>query len=362
MSTERLRRVAALSSTFAAAACNGTSSYLDATGATGHSEAVLGRWLTAIACVVVAFVCLAILGGMARHRGEDNVPRADERDRAAADAGTPHDGNGNGDGRHGQRREIRSGLNWIYIGLAATAVILLGTFVGTMATLDAASRTPARPGLEIDVTGHQWWWELRYSDPTHPDLGFVTANEVHLPVGIPVRVRVQSADVIHSFWLPQIAGKVDAIPGQVNETWIEARQPGVSRGTCAEYCGLEHAVMALDVVAEPRDKFDAWARARRAEAQPPTTPEARAGAVVFARSCGTCHAVEGTLSLGRVGPDLTHVASRPHIGAGLLENTPANLARWIANPPAIKEGSYMPAIPLDSAEMRAVVAYLQTLR
>ena len=358
MSTERMRRAAASGCLVAASACNGTSSYLDATGATGHAEAVLGRWLTAIACVVVAFVCLAIVGGIARHRHEHNAPGVAAR--GGERGATPYDGNG--DGQHGQRREIRSGLNWVYIGLAVTVVILLGTFVGTMATLDAASRTPAKPGLEIDVTGHQWWWELRYSDPTHPDLGFVTANEVHLPVGVPVRVRVRSADVIHSFWLPQIAGKMDAIPGQVNETWLEARKPGVSRGTCGEYCGLQHAVMALDVVAEPRDEFDAWARARRAEARAPTGADARAGAVVFARSCGACHAVAGTQTLGRVGPDLTHVASRAHIGAGLLENTPANLARWIANPPAAKEGARMPALPLDGAELRAVVAYLQTLR
>ena len=351
MSTERARRAAALACLTSATACNGTSSYLDATGATGHSEAVLGRWLAAIACAVVALVCLAILGGIARHRGERNVPRAE----------APAGANGNGDGHHGQRREIRSGLNWIYVGLAVTVVILLGTFVGTMATLDAASRMPAKPGLEIDVTGHQWWWELRYSDPAHPDLGFVTANEVHLPIGVPVRVRVTSADVIHSFWLPQIAGKMDAVPGQVNETWLEARAPGASRGTCAEYCGLQHAVMALDVVAESRDRFDAWARARRAEARPAADADGRAGAVVFARSCGACHAVAGTLALGRVGPDLTHLASRPHIGAGLLDNTPANLARWIADPPAVKEGSHMPAIPLDGAEMRAVVAYLETL-
>ena len=361
MFTERARRAATLACLVAASGCNGFTSYLDATGATGHSEAVLGRWLTVIACVVVAFVCVAILGGIARHRGEANAPITDEGERVEREP-LHRDAKGNGNGRHGQRLEIRSGLNWIYIGLAVTVVILLGTFVGTMATLDAASRVPAAPGLEIDVIGHQWWWELRYKDPTHPDLGFVTANEIHLPVGVPVRVRVSSADVIHSFWLPQIGGKMDAIPGQTNETWLEARTAGVSRGTCAEYCGLEHAVMALDVVAEPRDKFDAWAKARRAEARMPSEPEAHAGAVVFARSCGACHAVAGTMALGRVGPDLTHVASRPHIGAGLLENTPANLARWIANPPAIKEGSYMPAIPLDSAEMRAVVAYLETLR
>lgn len=324
------------------AGCNGITSYMDATGTAGHQEATLGWWLTGVSLFVVLFVTVAVLWGIGRHWGEHNEP-------GASDTLT-------------ERHEIKSGLNWIYIGIAATLAILLVTFGGTMVTLNAASHPPIEPSLVMDVTGHQWWWEIRYEDPKHPELDFTTANEVHLPIGEPVRVRLQTADVIHSFWLPQIGGKMDAVPGQTNETWLEARTPGVSRGTCAEYCGLEHAVMALDVVAEPRDKFDAWAKARRAEAKMPSDPEAHAGAVVFARSCGACHAVEGTMALGRVGPDLTHVASRPHIGAGLLENTPANLARWIANPPGVKEGSYMPAIPLDSAEMRAVVAYLETLR
>jgi cytochrome c oxidase subunit 2 len=214
----------------------------------------------------------------------------------------------------------------------------------------------------MDVIGHQWWWEVRYGDPAHPDFGFTTANEVHLPVGRPVRVRLRTADVIHSFWLPQIAGKTDLIPGQVNETWLEAERPGTSRGMCAEYCGLQHATMALAVTAESPESFARWAAAQRAGAAPPSTPEAQAGRVVFVRSCGACHAVAGTDALGRVGPDLTHVASRPTIGAGALENTPANLARWITDAPAIKEGARMPAIPLDDAELRAVVAYLRTLR
>jgi cytochrome c oxidase subunit 2 len=317
-------------------ACNGTTSYLDATGTAGREEAVLGQWLTAVACVVVAVVCVAILWGIGhgRRRTDDATGR----------------------------REIKSGLNWIYFGSAITLVILLVTFAGTMVTLNAASHPSRTPAVTLDVTGHQWWWEVTYHDRAHPDAGFTTANEVHLPIGQPVRVRLHSADVIHSFWLPQIAGKTDVIPGQVNEMWVEARKPGVSRGMCGEYCGLQHAMMALAVTAESPDQFSAWVAERAREAQSPTTAAAHSGEIVFARSCGACHTVMGTNAQGRVGPDLTHFASRPLIGGGVLTNDPINLMRWITGAPSIKEGSRMPAIPLDAAELTAVVAYLQTLR
>ena len=315
-------------------ACNGTTSYLDATGKAGGAEATLGRWLTATALGVVLLVCIAIVAGMMHSRPSEQL----------------------------ERRAIKPGLNWIYIGLGATLIILFVTFAGTMVTLNAASHPPKEPSLIMDVTAHQWWWEVRYSETAHPDLGFVTANEVHLPVGMPVKVRLHAADVIHSFWLPQIAGKTDVIPGQTNEMWLEATRPGTSRGMCAEYCGLQHAMMSMTVTSESPEAFNAWTIARRAEAAPPASAEASAGANVFARTCGACHAVEGTNALGRVGPDLTHIASRPYIGAGILENTSANLTRWIANAPLVKEGARMPPVTLDDPDMKSLVAYLQTLR
>lgn len=344
MSTER----ATLAAFVMLAGCNGTTSYLDATGTAGHEEAVLGQWLTATAVAVVVIISVAILAGIARHRGERNDPRLEDA-ASRKETGT-------------QRREIHTGLSWIYIGIAATIVVLLVTFAGTMVTLDAASHPPREPSLVMDVTGHQWWWEIRYSDPSHPDLAFTTANEIHLPIGLPVRVRLHSADVIHSFWLPQIAGKTDVIPGQDNEMWVEAKQPGVTHGMCGEYCGLQHAMMAMSVTAESPASFNVWTQSRRAEARPPAGGDAQAGQVVFARSCGACHTVAGTNALGRVGPDLTHLASRPYIGAGALENSSVNLERWIRNAPAVKEGARMPAMSLDDAELRSVVAYLQTLR
>jgi cytochrome c oxidase subunit 2 len=347
-----------------AAACNGTSSYLDATGTSGHAEATLGTWLTIVAGAVVLIVCLAILLGIARHRGEHNDPWMDPAQERGASDGMPDTrrSEGHAAGHEPERREIRSGLNWIYIGLAVTFVVLVATFAGTMVTLDAATRPRGASSLTMDVIGHQWWWEIRYRDPNRPDLSFTTANEVHLPLGVPVRVRLRTADVIHSFWLPQIAGKTDLIPGQTNEMWVEARQAGTSRGMCGEYCGLQHATMALTVTAEPLAAFQQWARSRQAAAAAPTTPESETGLAVFTRSCGACHAVAGTKALGRIGPELTHVASRPTIGAGALANTPENLARWIRNAPLVKEGARMPAVPLDSAQLGAVIAYLQTLR
>ncbi|MEO7456566.1 MAG: cytochrome c oxidase subunit II [Gemmatimonadaceae bacterium] len=318
-----------------ATACNGTTSYLDATGRAGRDEARLGIWLTATSCVVVLLVIAAIVAGIARRRDDD-------------------EGTG--------RRQVRTGLAWIYWGVGATVIVLLVAFGGTMVTLQATARPPSRPVVTLDVTGHQWWWEVRYSDAAGTDLGFVTANEVHLPVGQPVRVRLRSADVIHSFWLPQIAGKTDVIPGQVNEMWLEADRAGTSRGPCGEYCGLQHANMSIAVTAESPAEFRAWEAQRRGESVVPTDDVSRTGRAVFTRSCGACHAVGGTEAQGRVGPDLTHLASRPFIGAGALSNTPANLARWIPNAPAVKEGSRMPAMPLTPAELRDLVAYLGTLR
>lgn len=332
----RPRRALALLAAMLLEACNGTTSYLDATGTAGREEAVLGQWLTAISCFVVVAVCVAVIWGIAHGRERGDTVAA--------------------------RREIKSGLGWIYIGSALTLVILLVTFAGTMVTLNAASHPPRTPAIVMDVIGHQWWWEVSYRDPARADAAFTTANEVHLPVGEPVLIRLHSADVIHSFWLPQIAGKTDVIPGQVNQMWVEARRAGSSRGMCGEYCGLQHAMMALPVTAESPAQFTAWTAQRRAEARHPADNAAHAGEIVFTRSCGACHTVMGTNAQGRVGPDLTHFASRPFIGAGVLPNTATNLMRWITGAPTIKEGARMPAIPLDAAELRSVVAYLQSLR
>jgi cytochrome c oxidase subunit 2 len=190
----------------------------------------------------------------------------------------------------------------------------------------------------------------------------VTANEIHVPAGRPVRLRLSSADVIHSFWVPQLMPKTDLIPGQVNETWLTANRPGIYRGQCAEYCGLQHALMAFLVVADGPAAFDRWVALQRAPAAEPAGTLATRGRQVLERtSCATCHTVRGTSARGTAGPDLTHLASRQQLGAGAVPNTPGHLGGWIANSQTIKPGNLMPPQPLTSEELQALIAYLETL-
>jgi cytochrome c oxidase subunit 2 len=244
----------------------------------------------------------------------------------------------------------------------------LGTVL-VIAALTAAShlttRSLTRAGedpLVIQVRGYQWWWQVTYP---HSDGagGFVTANEIHLPVGRPVRLELSAADVIHSFWVPNLAGKQDMIPGRDNQLTILAEAPGVHRGQCAEFCGLQHAHMAVLVVAEPPAEFEAWLAAQRQSASPPADPLLREGQRIFEqRPCGACHQVRGTAAVGAVGPDLTHFASRLMLGAGVLPMTRGAIAAWIADPQTIKPGNAMPLVPLTSDELQAVSAWLASLR
>lgn len=341
-----------------------TPSYMRSSGSPGGVEATLGWWLTFTAIAVVAVVTVVLLIAVLRRR-EANT---DEHTDAPANI-------------DGGRMKVVSGVNWIYIGLAITVVILLAAFGGMLATLASAARPPSSPPITMNVTAHQWWWEVQVEDSV-PGNAFVTANEVHVPVGVPIRVRVQSPDVIHSFWVPELAGKMDVIPGQLNETWMRANRAGTFRGACAEYCGLQHAHMAFTVVAETPGQYAAWVAHQRASQPVPAALIAPAsagtsvntpvntsintplntGEVVFASTCGGCHAVRGTDALGRVGPDLTHVASRLTIGAGMLDNTHQNLMKWVSNAQAVKPGVFMPKMDLRHDDLAAVVAYLETLR
>jgi cytochrome c oxidase subunit 2 len=215
--------------------------------------------------------------------------------------------------------------------------------------------------LQVTVVGHQWWWEIRY-----PDLGIVTANELHVPASEPATpsptfLTLESADVIHSFWVPQLAGKLDVIPNKTNRTWIEPHTPGLYVGQCAEFCGVQHAWMLLRVIVHPKDAFDAWV----VEQQAPAVDDrvVRAGRDVFGSvACINCHTVRGTTANGIFGPDLTHLMSRSTLGAGVAANTPENLRNWIENPAGLKSGALMPAMQLSSRELDQLVAYLLTLR
>jgi cytochrome c oxidase subunit 2 len=252
--------------------------------------------------------------------------------------------------------ESRRGLWWIYGATGASTLVLVGLIGWTLTTMVGIA-TPRRPvAFIVDVSGAQWWWRFNY-EAKDGRPGFATANELHIPVGMPVRFRITADDVIHSFWVPALGGKTDAIPGQVNEAWLEADKPGTYRGQCTEYCGQEHSEMALLVTAEPQAQFDAWRAHQAAAAATANGPDQ----AQFVQSCGRCHAVRGTPAAGTLGPDLTHLMSRSTIAAGMLPNTRGNLAGWIANPDGIKPGTRMPAVPLSGPQLQAVLNYLSTL-
>ena len=217
-------------------------------------------------------------------------------------------------------------------------------------------------GLAIDVTGHQWWWEIRYGDIDASNI-FTTANEIHIPVGVPVTFTLHGGDVIHSFWVPNLAGKKDLIPGKVNTLWLQADKPGVYRGQCAEYCGLQHAQMALWVVAEPQEQFNAWRQSQTQTSVPPASDSQKRGQQVFLSStCVMCHAINGTPAGSNIGPNLTHVGSRNTIAAATMSNTREHLAQWFKDSQQVKPGNKMPQQNLSDADLQSVIDYLQSLK
>jgi cytochrome c oxidase subunit II len=242
-------------------------------------------------------------------------------------------------------------------GIVLPVVVLVIVLVATIIAMRNVGTDAPSGALRVEIIGHQWWWEIRY-----PDEGITTANELHIPVGRPIALQVTSADVIHSFWVPRLAGKIDLLPEGTNTLVMEANEPGEHRSECAEFCGLQHAQMALIVVAEPADRFASWVTdQRRPAAEPPDVTAELGAELVVNGDCASCHAIRGTSADGNAGPDLTHFASRPTIGAGAVRNTSANLARWIENPHAIKDGVKMPAPELSDEQFDAVLAYLETL-
>jgi cytochrome c oxidase subunit 2 len=250
------------------------------------------------------------------------------------------------------------------VGWAAglSALGLLTLLAADVFTSRALARMPLEGAVNIELIGHQWWWEARYrdADPSHE---FTTANELHIPVGRPVIVTLLSNDVIHSLWIPNLQGKKDLIPGRTATLRLRADRPGIYRGQCAEFCGLEHALMALQVMAEPNQDYEAWAERQRQPAPDPASDAARRGQQVFlGTSCVMCHTIEGTTANARLGPDLTHLASRTTIAAGMFPNNRGHLAGWIADPPALKPGVNMPANTLPPDDLQALLAYLETLK
>jgi cytochrome c oxidase subunit 2 len=246
--------------------------------------------------------------------------------------------------------------------VAVSTLLLFGLLVASIATDRALAQLPRADAVTVHITGHQWWWQVTYDD-AQPGRVFATANELIVPVGRPVVATLTSDDVIHSFWVPSLAGKKDLIPGRVATIQLRADKAGEYHAQCAEFCGLQHAYMAMRVVALPPAEFDAWADAQRKPAADPRDANARRGRELFlSGSCMLCHAIRGTTASAHKAPDLTHVASRPRIAAGRLLNDPDDLARWIREPQKIKPGVNMPAHPLADEDLAALVAYMGTLR
>lgn len=314
--------------------------YLTGHGIRAHPIATL-TWAMLIVAIAVVVIVIALLAAglvRARRRGLLVLPGAAPVSRPAG------------------------GASWIYVGVSLSTIVLFIMMVWTVVTLARVADPPKHDGapLRIEVTAHQWWWEVRYLSGS-PEREFSTANEIHIPVGTPVEVDLRGADVIHSFWVPALSGKTDVIPGQTNHTWIEADRPGIYRGQCGEFCGDQHAHMAFEVIAASPQQFQAWTMAQL-EAQPAAMSLAAADPQnAFIAKCGICHTVRGTRAGGHLGPDLTHLMSRRTIGAGTLPNKPGFVAAWIADPQHIKPGNLMPQLDISGPELAAIEKYLATL-
>jgi len=300
-----------------------------------QAERISDLWWTMFWICTIVWIAVAIAALIAIRRG---------RRAASADAT---------DSQVGRNVAIAGGVSLIALFALLFQSVVTGRALDTLRTPDA---------LRIQVTGNQWWWDVQYDNPI-ASLRVTTANEIHIPVGRPVAFSLLSTDVIHSLWIPNLQGKIDLVPGRLNELWLQADKAGVYRGQCAEYCGLQHAKMALVVVADPPDQFERWLTANRASAPAPQTPEQQRGKDIVERGpCAMCHNITGTLAGGRTAPDLTHIASRSTLGAGSIPNAHGYLAGWITDPQAIKPGNRMPPTGLSAGELQALLAYLETLK
>jgi cytochrome c oxidase subunit 2 len=259
----------------------------------------------------------------------------------------------------GYRMTERGGGRAVLIGTVISTVLLLAALIYMLWVLAAIASPPREPALTITVTAYDWWWKVDYGEGSQQH--FATANEIHIPVGEPVQINLKSADVIHAFWVPALAGKTQTIPGQVNRQWIQADHLGVYRGQCTQYCGAQHAHMAFEVIAEREQDYRQWFDAQARAATPPVGANALRGQHLFIERCAGCHAVRGSDAAGVQAPDLTHLLSRRLIAAGALPNTPQNVMDWIAHAQEIKPQSLMPDIKLSPNDGQDLAAYLATL-
>ena len=338
MSVRGRRWIVFLAIIVLAAGCSGNQSMFNPQGPPARSIATLGWMLMALSVAIWLAVMLALAVALFRRRlDSDHSPAT-------------------------TRRLTRH----VILASAATVVVLVALAVMTFVADRGLNSPSGRGAITVDVIGHQWWWEFQYRGAS-PDRFVTSPNELHIPVGVPVVLRATSRDVIHSFWVPNLHGKRDLIPGEVTSTWIQADRPGVYRGQCAEFCGHQHARMAFLVVAEPAARFQAWIAGQRQPAREPAADaagdELRRGRDVFLQGpCVTCHTIRGTEAGARLGPELTHVGSRMTLAAGTLPNTRDHLAKWVVNAQAVKPGSRMPPIALSATELEPLLAYLRSLR
>jgi cytochrome c oxidase subunit 2 len=327
----------ALASSLMLGGCTGWQSALDVHGASAINLKRLIFLIVVVCSVVWALVMSVLIFALWRNRSGRGQPL-----RVDPDA----------------ERRMTIGV----VAAVAATVIIISAF--TVASFFATRTLNAAGGddLTIKVRGLQWWWGIEYFGSS-PDQRFETANEIHIPVGRNVRLQLEGIDVIHSFWVPSLAGKQDLVPGRPNELVIRAERSGIYRGQCAEFCGLQHAHMAFFVIADDQPVFDRWVRLQRQNAYPSSDPEITTGQQAFlAKQCAACHAIRGTSADGKTGPDLTHVGGRKYIAAGLLETTRGSLAAWIADPQTLKPGNNMPMVPLNAEELRSISAYLASLK
>jgi cytochrome c oxidase subunit II len=251
-------------------------------------------------------------------------------------------------------------LSWTIIPILIVVVLFLTT---ARVIFDIQDAPKPKSALDVTVVGHQFWWEIRY-----PGFQVTTANELHVPVGTPSApaptfIKLTSADVMHSFWVPELSGKTDLLPNRINEVWISPEEVGLYKGQCAQFCGAEHALMLLRVYVQTPEDFAEWIRQQQSPAADPVSDAAAQGRKAFeTQACINCHAVKGTVANGRFGPDLTHLMSRETLAAGAAPNTPENLARWIDDPDTFKQGSLMPAMHLTKTQIDEITAYLVTLK
>lgn len=296
-------------------------------------EALAGLtyYTVAISAVILGIIAVAVAVIIIRFR------------KKPGEVGEPHQDFGN----------LKLEITWTLIPVAIVAVLFLLT-CSTMRAIDPPS-TDRDP--DIIIIGHQWWWEIIY-----PEAGVLTANEVHLPTGRPLLARLESVDVIHDFWVPEIGRKIDLVPGHPNYMWVVAGEPGVYIGACAEFCGTQHANMRIRVIAQTEEEFSEWLKAQARIPETPAAGIAADGAKIFQEvACMNCHTIAGTPAAARVGPSLTYLATRDTLGAGVLTNTPDNLAKWLKNPNRYKPGSLMPNMKLSDEQIKALVAYLEAL-